>query len=116
MTRSASSRRSPVASPGSGQKVRSAREQLMAELRAKRAVCVDSITELIGNTPLVRLHRIERDCPGVQLWAKCEFSNPAGSVKDRAALFIIRAAQKSGAIRPGMRLLDSTSGNTGIAY
>ncbi len=88
----------------------------MAELRAKRAVCVDSITELIGNTPLVRLHRIERDCPGVELWAKCEFSNPAGSVKDRAALFIIRAAQKSGAIRPGMRLLDSTSGNTGIAY
>lgn len=88
----------------------------MASLRAKRAVCVDSITELIGNTPLVRLHHVEAECPGVELWAKCEFCNPAGSVKDRAALFIIRKALANGDIRPGMRLLDSTSGNTGIAY
>lgn len=88
----------------------------MASLRAMRAVCVDSITELIGNTPLVRLHHIEAECPGVELWAKCEFCNPAGSVKDRAALFIIRKALANGDIRPGMRLLDSTSGNTGIAY
>ena len=114
MMRSASSRRSPVAEPAEG--TSSAREQLMASLRAKRAVCVDSITELIGNTPLVRLHHVEAECPGVELWAKCEFCNPAGSVKDRAALFIIRKALANGDIRPGMRLLDSTSGNTGIAY
>lgn len=114
MMRSASSRRSPVAEPA--EDTSSAREQLMASLRAKRAVCVDSITELIGNTPLVRLHHVEAECPGVELWAKCEFCNPAGSVKDRAALFIIRKALANGDIRPGMRLLDSTSGNTGIAY
>jgi len=88
----------------------------MTDLRAKRAVCVENITDLIGNTPLVRMHRLERDCPGVELWAKCEFSNPGGSVKDRAALFILRKAIERGDIGPGMRLLDSTSGNTGIAY
>ncbi len=115
MMRSASSRRSPVAEPAEDT-IPSAREQVMASLRAKRAVCVDSITELIGNTPLVRLRHIEAECPGVELWAKCEFCNPAGSVKDRAALFIIRKALANGDIRPGMRLLDSTSGNTGIAY
>jgi cysteine synthase B len=88
----------------------------MAALRRSRAAVVENITELVGNTPLVRLHHIERDCPGVELWAKCEFTNPAGSVKDRAALWIIRDAVARGAIRPGMRLIDSTSGNTGIAY
>lgn len=92
------------------------REQLMASLRRARAVRVDSITDLVGNTPLVRLHHIERDCPGVELWAKCEFCNPAGSVKDRAALRIVRDALTRGVLGPGMRLLDSTSGNTGIAY
>ena len=92
------------------------REQLMASLRRARAVRVDSITDLVGNTPLVRLHHIERDCPGVELWAKCEFCNPAGSVKDRAALRIVRDALARGVLKPGMRLLDSTSGNTGIAY
>src|SRR5688572_2063267 len=77
---------------------------------------VECIADMIGNTPLVRLHQIERDCPGVELWAKCEFTNPAGSVKDRAALAMIRGAIERGDFRPGMRLLDSTSGNTGIAY
>ena len=77
---------------------------------------VDDLTQLIGDTPLLRLRHIERGCPGVELWAKCEFTNPAGSVKDRAALRIIRQALASGALRPGMRLIDSTSGNTGIAY
>jgi len=115
MMRSASSRRSPVAEPAEDASL-SGRDQLMTSLRAKRAVCVDNITKLVGNTPLVRLHHIEAECPGVELWAKCEFCNPAGSVKDRAALFIIRKALANGDIRPGMRLLDSTSGNTGIAY
>jgi cysteine synthase B len=59
---------------------------------------------------------LERDCPGVELWAKCEFTNPAGSVKDRAAYNMICAALAEGRFKPGMRLLDSTSGNTGIAY
>lgn len=92
------------------------REQLLTDLRPARAVRKDSIVDLIGDTPLVRLHHIERDCPGVELWAKCEFCNPAGSVKDRAALRIVRDAQARGLLRPGMRLIDSTSGNTGIAY
>ncbi len=77
---------------------------------------VDSVTELIGDTPLVRLRQIERDCPGVELWAKCEFANPGGSVKDRAALRIIQDALARGDLPPGVRLIDSTSGNTGIAY
>lgn len=77
---------------------------------------VGDLTELVGNTPLLRLRHIERGCPGVELWAKCEFTNPAGSVKDRAALRIIQEARAAGLLRPGMRLIDSTSGNTGIAY
>lgn len=92
-----------------------ARAQLQAQLRT-RAVRVDNITDLVGDTPLVRLRRIEQGCPGVELWAKAEFTNPAGSVKDRAALRIVREAQRAGQLRPGVRLLDSTSGNTGIAY
>lgn len=92
------------------------RDQLMAQLRPARALRVQQITDLVGDTPLVRLHHIERDCPGVELWAKCEFCNPAGSVKDRAALRIVRDALARGQLGPGARLLDSTSGNTGIAY
>jgi cysteine synthase B len=77
---------------------------------------VESLVDLIGNTPLVRLRRIEVASPGVEIWAKCEFANPGGSVKDRAALRMIRDALARGDLRPGMRLIDSTSGNTGIAY
>ena len=77
---------------------------------------VDSIVDLIGNTPLVRLRAIEADCPGVELWAKCEFANPGGSVKDRAALRIVLDARARGDLPEGVRLIDSTSGNTGIAY
>lgn len=97
-----------------GSALASAAEQLAATAleRPKR---VDRITDLIGDTPLVRLHRIEADCPGVELWAKCEFANPAGSVKDRPALRIIQDALARGDLA-GKRLIDSTSGNTGIAY
>ena len=94
----------------------SARAQLQAQLLPSRAIRVDNLTDLVGDTPMVRLRRIEAACPGVELWAKCEFTNPAGSVKDRAALRIVRQALAEGRLRPGMRLLDSTSGNTGIAY
>lgn len=77
---------------------------------------VDSVLDLVGNTPLLRLGRIDAACPGVELWAKAEFANPGGSVKDRAATRIILDAIARGDLGDGRRLLDSTSGNTGIAY
>jgi len=73
--------------------------------------------ELVGNTPLLRLARVARDlAPGVELYAKAEWYNPGGSVKDRPALFMIRDGERTGRLRPGMRIADATSGNTGIAY
>jgi cysteine synthase B len=75
-----------------------------------------SVLDLIGRTPLLRLQRITAHLPGVEISAKAEFQNPGGSVKDRAAAAIIRAAERDGALRPGMTILDATSGNTGIAY
>src|SRR3984957_575806 len=72
--------------------------------------------ELIGNTPLLRLDRLTRDLPGVQLLGKAEWFNPGGSVKDRAASNIVAQARAAGKLTSGKILLDSTSGNTGIAY
>ncbi|MGC2321474.1 MAG: PLP-dependent cysteine synthase family protein [Terriglobales bacterium] len=72
--------------------------------------------ERIGNTPLIRLERIAQGLPGIELLAKAEWFNPGGSVKDRAASNIVREAVRSGKLVAGKRLLDSTSGNTGIAY
>lgn len=74
------------------------------------------VVELIGNTPLVRLARIERDLPGVELYAKAEWKNPGGSVKDRPAWWMVREGCRTGALSGERRLLDATSGNTGIAY
>lgn len=77
----------------------------------------DSAADLVGNTPLIRLRRVTAHLPaGVSVWAKAEWYNPSGSVKDRPALSIIRAAEARGRLRPGRTLLDSTSGNMGIAY
>jgi cysteine synthase B len=90
----------------------SAGREVKTTTRARR---VDRFTDLVGDTPLVRLRRIEADCPGVELWAKCEFANPGGSVKDRPALRMIEDALARGELA-GKRLIDSTSGNTGIAY
>ncbi|MFO7623397.1 MAG: cysteine synthase family protein [Anaerolineales bacterium] len=71
----------------------------------------------VGNTPLLPLRRIGAHLPErVKLFAKAEWFNPSGSVKDRAALFILRHALDTGELSPGKRLLDSTSGNMGIAY
>jgi cysteine synthase B len=70
----------------------------------------------IGNTPLLRLERIGRDFPHVQILGKAEWYNPGGSVKDRAAWNIVKDARRGGKLNPGQTLLDSTSGNTGIAY
>src|SRR5438105_7501663 len=72
--------------------------------------------ERIGNTPLLRVERIAVECPGIQLLVEAEWHNPGGSVKDRAALAIVRAAEREGLVSSGKSLLDATSGNTGIAY
>jgi S-sulfo-L-cysteine synthase (O-acetyl-L-serine-dependent) len=71
----------------------------------------------VGNTPLLSFKRITAHLPAnVQVLAKAEWTNPGGSVKDRAALQIIREAERDGRLQPGKVILDSTSGNTGIAY
>jgi len=70
----------------------------------------------IGNTPLLRLERIGREFPYVQILGKAEWYNPGGSVKDRAAFNIVQEGRRSGKFTRGRTLLDSTSGNTGIAY
>jgi cysteine synthase B len=75
-----------------------------------------SILDLIGRTPLIRLRQIERECPGVEIYAKAEWQNPGGSVKDRAAARMIAEGVRSGALTPKKTILDATSGNTGIAY
>jgi len=72
--------------------------------------------ERVGNTPLLRLDQVTRDLGGVEILGKAEWCNPGGSVKDRAASRIITEAQRNGLLTPGKMLLDSTSGNTGIAY
>jgi S-sulfo-L-cysteine synthase (O-acetyl-L-serine-dependent) len=75
-----------------------------------------SLVERIGNTPLLRLERVGAEFPNVEFCAKAEWFNPGGSVKDRAALAMIREGERSGVLRPGKVILDATSGNTGIAY
>jgi cysteine synthase B len=75
-----------------------------------------SILEMVGNTPLLSFPTLARELPpGVQLFAKAEWYNPGGSVKDRAALNMILAAERSGALTRERTILDATSGNTGIA-
>jgi len=75
-----------------------------------------TLFDRIGNTPLLRLDVVTRDLPGVVLLGKAEWHNPGGSVKDRAAGNIVLEGRRSGAFHSGKILLDSTSGNTGIAY
>jgi len=76
-----------------------------------------SLLALIGNTPLLRLTGFEAEIgPGVEIYAKAEWHNPGGSVKDRAAWRMIADGERSGALQPGGTILDATSGNTGIAY
>jgi S-sulfo-L-cysteine synthase (O-acetyl-L-serine-dependent) len=75
-----------------------------------------TVLDLIGRTPLVRLPHFEREVPGVELYAKAEWQNPGGSVKDRAALRMIADGEASGRLTPGLTIVDATSGNTGIAY
>jgi len=77
---------------------------------------VSSILNFIGNTPLIQIHKMGRHLKGVQIFAKAEWLNPGGSVKDRAGLKIIEDGERSGQLTQEKVILDSTSGNTGIAY
>jgi cysteine synthase B len=86
------------------------------EAASARLKLGQSSLERIGNTPLLRLERIARDLPNLQLLGKAEWYNPGGSVKDRAAFNIVKEGRRSGQFSVGKTLLDSTSGNTGIAY
>jgi len=72
-----------------------------------------STLDLIGNTPLVLLEG-PSEAAGCEIWGKCEFTNPGASVKDRAALWIIRDAEKNGTLKPGGTIVEGTAGNTGI--
>jgi len=74
----------------------------------------ESVLELIGNTPMVKLKRMSEKIPA-EIWAKLEFYNPSGSVKDRIALKMLEEAEKRGKIRKGATIIEPTSGNTGIA-
>jgi S-sulfo-L-cysteine synthase (O-acetyl-L-serine-dependent) len=74
-----------------------------------------SLPDRIGSTPLLRLDKVARGLEGITLLAKAEWTNPGGSVKDRAAAAMLRDAQKRGLLVPGKTILDATSGNTGIA-
>ena len=76
----------------------------------------ESLLDRIGNTPLLRLARVGSEFPNVEFYAKAEWFNPGGSVKDRAGLSMIEAGLASGALRAGKTIIDATSGNTGIAY
>src|ERR1700734_2076111 len=71
----------------------------------------DNVLETIGKTPHIRLRRM---FPAVEVWIKSERTNPGGSIKDRIALAMVEAAEKSGALRPGGLIIEPTSGNTGI--
>lgn len=84
-----------------------------------RSIPQNSLEAQVGNTPLIRLKSIEDEAglaPDVTLYGKAEWFNPSGSVKDRAALNIIRTAEWTGELHSGLTILDSTSGNMGIAY
>lgn len=90
--------------------------ELMLE-QATRERSKSGILDQIGNTPLIRLRTVTADLPStVEVWAKAEWFNPGGSVKDRAALRMIEEAEASGALTPDKVIIDSTSGNTGVAY
>src|SRR4051794_41319958 len=82
------------------------------EQSAEATMKFDSILGTVGNTPSVRINRLAPD--HVNLYVKVEAFNPLGSVKDRLALGVIEAAEKSGELKPGQTVIEATSGNTGI--
>lgn len=93
------------------------RETEFAENFTARELSEYFLESAVGNTPLIRLRSVTKDLPAaVEVYAKAEFMNPGGSVKDRAALAMILAGERTGALTPDKTILDATSGNTGIAY
>ncbi len=72
----------------------------------------DNILETVGNTPIIKIQKLAPE--GVDVFVKVEAFNPMGSVKDRLALGVIEAAEKSGELKPGQTVIEATSGNTGI--
>lgn len=84
--------------------------------RLVRSRRLSSILDAVGNTPLIRLERVARSAPSVEVYLKLEFANPGGSVKDRPALRMIQDALTDGRLADGKILIDATSGNTGVAY
>ena len=88
----------------------------MGETSLLPSADADPLLRTIGNTPLIPLQRIGREFPGSRVFAKAEWFNPGGSVKDRPAYRMIRAAEVAGQLTPDKTILDATSGNTGIAY
>jgi cysteine synthase B len=88
----------------------------MAQASISTPVERTDILSRIGNTPLLRLTRLTAELPGIEIYAKAEYSNPGGSVKDRPALDMILEGERTGKLTHNRIILDSTSGNTGIAY
>src|SRR6202051_3081970 len=76
----------------------------------------EPLLDTIGNTPLIRLEKIPREFPGIEIYGKAEYFNPGGRVKDRAARGMVLEGERSGQLNHSRTILDSTSGNTGIAY
>ena len=85
-------------------------------VEGEKGVIVGSILDRVGDTPLFRINHIGREFKGIEIYAKAEWFNPGGSVKDRPALRMIEEAERSGKLSKDKIILDSTSGNTGIAY
>src|ERR1700680_4808047 len=88
----------------------------MTALPATVIASKTSLLSQIGNTPLIRLAKLDAGFPGIEVFAKAELFNPGGSVKDRAALAMILDGERTGRLKPDRILLDATSGNTRIAY
>jgi len=89
---------------------------MSAEASANMKLIGRNVLDCIGNTPLLHLQRLGPNFPNAEFYGKAEWFNPGGSVKDRPALEMIRAAERTGKLKPGQMILDATSGNTGIAY
>jgi S-sulfo-L-cysteine synthase (O-acetyl-L-serine-dependent) len=89
---------------------------VVSALLVGRSRRIESVIDAVGNTPLVRLRKVAADVPDVEVWAKLEFANPGGSVKDRPALRMMLDALADGRLTRDKILIDSTSGNTGVAY
>jgi cysteine synthase B len=85
-------------------------------IRLTRSRRLSSVLDAVGNTPLIRLEKVARSAPGVEVYVKLEFMNPGGSVKDRPAMRMMLDAIKDGRLTTDRILIDSTSGNTGVAY